>query len=47
MGRHTYYPPIPKAYRRRPSWAQWLIDGLLAAFMAIGFAAFLVFWLSQ
>lgn len=35
MARHTYYPPIPKEYRGRPSKLRsWLIDLAAAALVA-------------
>lgn len=34
MGRHTYYPPIPKPYRRRSKLRGWLIDLTAVALIA-------------
>ena len=34
MGRQTYYPPIPKAYRRRSKLRGWLVDLTAAALIA-------------
>ena len=34
MGRHTYYPPIPKPYRRRSKLRGWLVDLTAAALIA-------------
>jgi len=34
MGRHTYYPPIPKEYRRTSKLRSWLIDLAAATLVA-------------